>query len=370
MKCLRGEKIVSSSLVSVIIPVYNAEKTLEKCIESIIKQTYQQFEIIIVDDGSKDNTFNVCEVLKKRDNRISVIHQKNNGSSAARNRGISKAKGKYLVFIDGDDTVDSYFLEKLIEPIIENDIDVVMCGITVCYQKQNYFVENGFKNKEITRKLQDITKLIYESCENGMIYSPCNKLYKREVILDRNIYFPLNKEPIEDILFNCEFFKGVRSIGVIPDCLYYYNKNDIESNVTRYRKNIWELSLQRSKAIQSLFEYWKMNTDKYMRWLALEYIGGKSDCVSNCYRVGSDLKFFEKVSLFKEYILSDKQCYKAIKSLENTSLYYDKKILSIIIKVKNPILFTIFYNILFFGRYKLKKIYYWIRKNSQKRDGK
>lgn len=93
MKSLRGEKIVNSILVSVIIPAYNAEKTLEKCVESVLKQTYQQFEIIIVNDGSKDNTFAVCEELKKRDRRVLVIHQENGGSSAARNVGINKSKG-------------------------------------------------------------------------------------------------------------------------------------------------------------------------------------------------------------------------------------------------------------------------------------
>lgn len=358
---------MNSILVSVIIPAYNAEKTLEKCVESVLKQTYQQFEIIIVNDGSKDNTFAVCEELKKRDRRVLVIHQENGGSSAARNVGINKSKGEYLVFIDGDDTINNHYLEKLIEPASKDNVDVVMCGITICYQKQNYSVENGFKKQKIAQELKDVPQLIYESCENGMIYSPCNKLYRKEIISDNKLHFTLNKEPIEDIVFNCEFLRYVRKIAVVPECLYYYNKNDVESNVTRYRKNIWELSLHRSEAIQSLFDYWKMNSEQCMRWLALEYVGGKSDCISNCYRVGSELNFAEKVKLFEKYILNDAHCYRAFEFLNETSLHYDKKILSRMIKVKNPILVTMVYNILFWCRYRLKKIYYAIRRKSQKK---
>ena len=361
---------MSNVLVSVIIPAYNAEKTLEKCVESVMRQKCQEFEVIIVDDGSIDNTFTICELLKKRDKRISIIHQKNGGSSAARNAGINKAKGEYLVFIDGDDAVDELFLYKLLSPAIEKNLDIVMCGITVCYQQQNYSVKNGFEKREIITKCEEVSKLIYESCENGMIYSPCNKLYKRDIILDRELYFPLNKEPIEDILFNCEYLKHVQTIAVIPECLYYYNKNDIESNVTRYRKNIWDLSLKRSFAVQSLFQYWKLNSTKHMQWLALEYIGGKSDCISNCYRRGSNLHFFEKVTLFKTYIINDKKCYKAIESLKGCSLHYDKKLLKLIIKIQNAVIFTSIYDMVFFFRYKLKKVYYYFRKNSYKKGGK
>lgn len=351
-----------SNLVSVIIPAYNVEKTIEKCVESILKQHFQNFEIIIVDDGSIDKTFMVCNSLKEKDSRILVVHQKNGGSSAARNTGIMKAKGRYIVFVDGDDCVDDNYLEKLIFPSIQNDIDVVVCGITIYYQKQKYSVSHGFKKIKAAADFSDVSELIYESCENGMIYSPCNKLYKRDIIMDNHILFPINKEPIEDVLFNCEYMKHISSLAVIPECPYFYNKNDIESNVTRFRKNIWDLSRQRSMAIQSLFEYWKMNTEVCVKWLASEYIGGKSDCISNCYRNGSELHFFERYKLFKRYIMNDQICRDKIAKLKGVPLHYDKRILKALIKVRSALIFTCAYDILFFFRYRLKGIYYCFRK--------
>lgn len=356
---------MDNTLISVIIPAYNAEKTIEKCVESIQQQKFQDFEIVIVDDGSKDKTVMICNNLSKKDSRISVVCQKNAGSSAARNVGITRAKGKYIVFIDSDDYVNDEYLTKLLSPVTQTDIDIVICGISIYYQKQEYVVPCGFDNMEIATDPNNVSNLIYMSCENGMIYSPCNKLYKRDIIIDNSIMFPMRKEPIEDILFNCEYIRHISSMAVIPECPYFYLKNDLESNVTRYRENIWELSRQRSAAIQSLFRYWKMNSEDSIKWLASEYIGGKSDCISNCYRNGSDLWFCDRYKLYKKYIIKDQICRDAVHRLKGSALHYDKKILVLLMNVKNTLILTCIYDILFFFRYWFKDIYYYFRKHAR-----
>lgn len=366
MKYCAEEKMKINPLVSIIIPAYNAETTIEKCVRSVISQKYSNIEIIIVNDGSIDNTILKCCELASSDTRIRVIEQKNAGCSAARNAGLKQSKGDYIAFVDADDILDCEFLSKMMSVNDSCDIDLIMCGITFHYYNPDYQVRRGFNNTVIVYESEMIPTLIRESCCNGMIYSSCNKLYKREIILHANMTFPLHKEPIEDILFNCEYMRFIRSIAVLKECLYIYNKTDNESNVTRYRKNIWVLSNERSGAFQSMFNYWKMNSVDDCRFLADEYVGGKSDCIINCYRVGTDLQFKERVALFDKYIIRDEKLKNALILLNTLNLYFDKRILARFMNIKNPVLFTLLYESMFYCRYRFKTLYYKIRQQANK----
>ena len=115
-------------LISVVVPVYNVEKYIDKCINSIINQTYKNLEIILVDDGSPDNCGNICDEYAKKDNRIIVIHKENGGVSSARNIGIKNAKGKWITFVDSDDWIENDYVEKLSKIGIQNKAEVVLCG--------------------------------------------------------------------------------------------------------------------------------------------------------------------------------------------------------------------------------------------------
>lgn len=357
---------MQTELISVIIPAYNAENTIEQCVESVRCQSFDNIEIIIVDDGSTDSTLRISKNLEVKDDRITVLHKENGGSSSARNAGIKKANGNYLVFFDCDDFIDISMLEQLYLSAKKTDSDMVMCGITIDYTEQNYSVKKSFQNNSFAKDSNDIAKLIMESFENGMLYSPCNKLYKRDIILNEKIFFPLNKEPIEDILFNCRYICNIKSMAVTTDCPYHYIKSDKESNVTRYRSNLWELSVERSIAIQNLFSYWNMDSKECLNWLASEYVGGKADCISNCYRIGSNLKFKEKKSKIEKYILKDSKCKEAISILNSSQMPFDKKFLIFAVKLKNPVTIVLFYDVVFFLRYHFKQIYYLFRQRRTK----
>lgn len=120
-------KIKNEKLISVIIPVYNIEKYIFKCLSSVASQKYTNLEIIVVDDGSTDNSGEICDMFAAGDNRIKIIHQKNAGLSAARNAGIDASKGEYIGFIDGDDYIDKMMYYEMIHIIEQNDADMVIC---------------------------------------------------------------------------------------------------------------------------------------------------------------------------------------------------------------------------------------------------
>ena len=137
------------NLISVIVPVYNVEKYLDKCINSLINQSYNNLEIILIDDGSTDNCGEICDKYALKDNRIKVIHKKNEGLSAARNLGISISKGDYIIFIDSDDWVDKEILLKLLNLIKKYNSDIAVCDYLLTYDENEYIEKEEiyYKNK-------------------------------------------------------------------------------------------------------------------------------------------------------------------------------------------------------------------------------
>lgn len=171
-------------LISVIVPVYKVEEYLDRCIESIINQTYENLEVILVDDGSPDNCPKMCDEWAKKDKRIKVIHKKNGGLSDARNRGIEKANGKYISFVDSDDYINSDYISELYNAITTNDCDISISGIVVKYT--NGTIINRYTNiKEELNSKETLKKMLYD---DGIDVSAYAKLYKRELF--KNIKFP------------------------------------------------------------------------------------------------------------------------------------------------------------------------------------
>lgn len=358
---------MENDLISIVVPVYNGEKTLYKTIYSIVNQSYKNIEIIIINDGSIDNTEEECKKLLEVDDRIKYFFKENNGQASARNEGIKKSTGNYLLFIDSDDIIEENMIELLYNSIISNNSEVCICGITFDYLNQQYSIKKEFK-KNIFAKDNNCKAIIEESIINGMLYSPCNKIYVKDIILNNKIFFNIGLEPIEDILFNCEYFKNVKNISVITEAPYHYIKIDNNSTVTKYNKNLWNLSIKRSNAIKSLFEHYNMNIDKYKILLYQEYIGGKSDCVINCYRKEANLSFNEKLNLLNKYIFKDDYLKSIITDINIKNLYFDQKILIYCLKLKSPLCMIFIYNLLFFIKNNLKEFYFEFRKKTSLRN--
>lgn len=225
-------------MISIIIPVFNVEKYLTTCVNSVLKQTYQNFEIILVDDGSTDNSPNLCDEFKNIDNRIKVIHKSNDGLYSARNCGMEIAKGEYYYFLDSDDTIKESCLETLVTKAKEDNADITI----------GRFVDVTEQGKQIPRKKIDKLKLNNEELNdttekfrcffgNSYAINACNKLYKVDFIAKYKILFEPNHEIFaEDFLFNLKLFVFEPLVSICNDAIYYYYKRE-GSIINSYKKD-------------------------------------------------------------------------------------------------------------------------------------
>ncbi len=222
-----------NDLVSIIIPAYNVEKYVEKCINSVVNQTYERLEIIVINDGSTDNTKKILEQKAKKDKRIKIISQHNRGLSAARNTGIKSAKGEYIAFIDGDDIIEPNFIESNILNIKQHKSDISVCGFTTITASNK---KTGC-NYEKTINGTNATIQLLTRQENVDIIA-CNKLYKKNLFVGNNIFYPEN-EIHEDTLTTYKLYSKAEKVSYIKPPLYnYYKRSGSITTSTKLAKSL------------------------------------------------------------------------------------------------------------------------------------
>lgn len=210
-------------LISIIVPCYNMERKIKKCICSIKKQSYKNFEAILVDDGSKDKTKEIIKKNIENDKRFKYVYKKNGGVSSARNKGIEKAKGKYICFIDSDDYVGKDYLKELYKCLIENDSDVSACYFNRIYDK-----------KSVINKVDNEIDLL-------KFPAPWNKLYKKELFKQNNIKFPVGKW-YEDLCVSSEILFKLNKISIVNKPLYNYIFSQNSSSIMHtYDDRIYQI---------------------------------------------------------------------------------------------------------------------------------
>lgn len=236
--------------VSIIVPIYNVEKYLDHCMQSLLNQTLNDIEIIMVDDESPDSCPKLCDEYAKRDSRIKVIHKKNGGLGYARNSGLDIATGEYVAFVDSDDFVDKAIYQILYDCASKNNADIVYCGYYL-YDK-NKIKKIKYTNKNININdhkrcvsfLENIIGADYFQKED--IHVSCSvwkAIYKRSILNKNNIRFCSEREFIsEDIIFHIDLIKYINNIVILPHCLYYYclNENSLTKSYSegRFLKDI------------------------------------------------------------------------------------------------------------------------------------
>ena len=226
-------------LFSIVVPIYNAESTIYKCINSLVNQKFDDFEIILVDDGSSDDTFNKCLKYSKDYSNIKVINQENNGVGSARNKGIDYADGDYILFIDSDDYIEKNALSIYQNIVKLNNPDIIISGYR--QTKIDTKAERIYSySKKWFGSLNEFIKIHFEELfDNWLIHSPWNKLFKRDIILKNNIRFSQNYSIYEDIGFVLDYLISSESICIIPDVLYNYNVKEQGSLVTKFHENAY-----------------------------------------------------------------------------------------------------------------------------------
>lgn len=237
--------------ISFIVPVYNSSKYIEKCLKSISSQTYSNIEIIVIDDGSTDDSYELCKKIQQKDSRIKIIKQSNKGQSISRNIGIEIASGEWVCFIDSDDWIDNDLCEKSIMYLNDNIeifffgyYDVVDSNISVNARYKSTGKITKYDNKSINNiKLSTLDQTL---CKNIFSGVPWGKFYRRKVLLDFNIRFKDDVKIYEDSLFVFEFMTHVNNAISIDYPMYYYRTSE-NSVCKRYRYNAFEETLNNIK---------------------------------------------------------------------------------------------------------------------------
>lgn len=284
--------------VSIIIPCYNNAPYLKKCIDSVLSQTYKSIEIIVVDDGSDDNTSSVVEEYIASD-AIKYFQIKHSGVSTARNKGIDEAEGDYIAFIDSDDYVANDFVERLVFSARTSDADIVWSQYSEVINNETFAKDNGLSRETVyTRK--EALKFFYGHTIG--LGSLCNKLYKRSFITSNNLKINESRTRAEDWEFNLHAFSCLGSLMIIKDHLYYYVRQNSSSIMASFREKDFEFMCFSS---QLLSEF----NDKYQLGM-----NPRTGYNSNAY-------------FFLEYIIkasfqSNEVSIKAIKNVLHSTIYF------------------------------------------------
>lgn len=284
---------MDNKLISVIIPVYNVEKYLDICVESVVNQTYKNLEIILVDDGSPDNCSMMCDIWAEKDNRINVIHKDNSGLSDARNAGYAVATGEYISFIDSDDYIEQDFY-RLLAIELDNGADIAECATKWCDEAGNTLAIRGFSENKILDTVKATQTLLKE---NGIYQTVWNKLYRKSCIQD--IHFPFGKYH-EDNFWTWQVFLQSKKISVITKPLYNYVQRNSGIMGTGY-------SIKRLDALEANYICYETlkNNDNYKNIVFNKII---NSCM---FHMQSAMKFLNG-SERKEAILTIKNYYNKV----------------------------------------------------------
>lgn len=305
--------------LSIIVPIYNVDKYLKNCIESILSQTFNDYELILVNDGSTDCSGEICNYYKSIDSRIKVIHQENRGVSSARNKGIHLAKGKYIAFVDPDDEIEATMYEKMIEKCLKNDLDIVVCKIKTYNQILNYTQESiiwkkdiGYLNKEKIQK-----KLIPAILTEGSysMISSVNKVYKASIFKDNKLYFNEKMNHGEDARLNLLLIQNINSLEFIDEALYNYYIRNTLSLTKRFSENRYnEIVENKEFGISMCKKYNIKNVNGYIE----EYINNSLNFIQDIFK--SNLSN-EKRKYKVLQILNDDNFHKCLLSSSQPSIY-------------------------------------------------
>ena len=333
--------------VTVIVPAFNCESEINKCILSVLNQSLQDFELIIVNDGSTDNTEEAVKPFLL-DNRVILINKTNGGVSSARNCALDIAQGKYILMIDADDWVESNFLELLFEKAESEDADIVFCGYYIDFIESNNSVKKFFDIPKAS-VLEQIRYI--ESLNNMNII--WNKIYKREIINKHHIRFSTDLLRGEDLYFNNQYFRYVKNIESIHNFLYHYIRKNNSSLLQIF---IPDMFFQQKKIFSSKKKFLKiigLSDESDNRLLNNHYYNMINNCIKNEFRKKQPFLVRKQnilIILSDEEIkerFSDKSCYRGINKLL-IFLYYNHY----------SFMTTSFYTILFFLKRIMKPFLY------------
>lgn len=252
--------------ISIIIPIYNAEKYLKRCVNSINMQSFSNYEMILVNDGSIDNSATICDEFAKYDNRIRVFHKENGGVSSARNWGLDKAIGEYIMFVDSDDYMLPGMLEVMLSTLESKKADLVVCGTTET--GGGYWRPITDVDYSINQLKENFVSLLHTE----LLSPPWNKIYKKEIIGSNRFCEDISFG--EDLLFNIQYLEKCENISFIKESPFYHEKENENSLVVKFNRNrlldiekVWVVVDRFSEDKEGLYSKYLRDLTVYIRQL-------------------------------------------------------------------------------------------------------
>lgn len=292
--------------VSVIMPVYGVEEYVGAAIESIQKQTFTDWEMFAVDDGTPDRSGEICDRYAAEDARIHVIHKENGGAPSARNVAIDKAVGKYFYFMDSDDIAEPTMLADMVAAAEANAAQLVVSGYyidTYYSDTEKYTQEQGVDGK-VYASQREFREDAYRLFDQNLLYTPWNKLYSGAYIRENKLYFP--NTFWDDFPFNLSVLRDVERVTVIPGKYYHFIRKRAESETTKYRSDMYAKREEEHGWMLDLYKHWNVDDANSREFLARRYIERVIGCVENVTSKSCTLSSSEKKEEIKKIISDEK----------------------------------------------------------------
>lgn len=296
---------MSDIKITAIMPVYNVEKFIGKCIESLQAQTLAEWELIAVDDGSPDNSGAVCDAYAEKDSRITVIHKENGGAPSARNAAIPKARGEYLYFVDSDDWAEPTMFEDMYSLAKKNNAQLVVAG----YYIDTYYSDTEFYTQEQTlpgkefKSQREFREYAHKMFDKNLLYTPWNKLFERKYIMDNNIRF--KNTFWDDFPFNLDVVRDVERVALTENKYYHFMRARADSETAKYRSDMYAKREEEHGWMLDLYKHWNVNSDESYEMINRRYIERVIGCIENVTNSACTLSFKEKIQEIKNIITSE-----------------------------------------------------------------
>ena len=291
--------------VSIIMPVYGVEKFVGKAIQSILDQTFTDFEFLIVDDGTKDRSGEICDEYAAKDSRIRVFHKENGGAPTARNVAIDVAKGKYFYFLDSDDWAEPTMLEDMVRLADQHRAQLVVTGFYI----DTYYTDTEYVTQEVSipsqafATQQEFRENAHRLFDKNLLYTPWNKLYSGDYIRQNDLRFPTTFW--DDFPFNLSVVRDIERVVVSDGKYYHFMRARAESETAKYRPDMYEKREDEHCWLVELYRYWEIDNPRGNEFLARRYIERLIGCVENVANPACTMTTREKKAEIRRIIATD-----------------------------------------------------------------
>lgn len=269
-----------SVTVSVIMPVYNVERYVGRAIESILSQTFEDFEFLIVDDGTPDNSGRICDEYAARDGRITVIHKENGGAPSARNTAMDRAKGRYYYFLDSDDWAEPTMLADMVALAEQHKAQLVVAGFYIdTYYNDTDYVTQTLSQPSAVYDRETFRREAYRLFDHNLLYTPWNKLFSADYIEEHGLRFP--QTFWDDFPFVLSVIRDVERVCVTEKAYYHFLRARAESETAKYVAAMYDKREEEHGWMEELYRYWAYTSPETEEFLARRYIERLVGCLEN-----------------------------------------------------------------------------------------